>query len=161
MALHPTLSKENLQYSVTKYLQDNFATDTGILTRYSKMYKDPGEEAKDVGHDVNNWVRVHFDGVRHIQGLGNAVVSIYVFSRGDQTDDASTLLARTRDLISDYLIDTDPDGNGIKTIPLLDKTDGTVVSNMVVTIGFEGEEEEANDHTLYTYIPVTLKYATV
>jgi len=73
---------------------------------------------------------------------------------------AGKLLAQTRDLLIEHLINVDPGGNGIKSIPLLDLED-VRHSSMVVTFGPPTDEEFADDKTLYRHIPIRLKFATI
>ncbi len=160
MSLHPTLSEDCLQYSVKKFFNERLKDIDGEKIYFSMMYSNPADEATKIKHD--SWVRFHFDGRRGRGVIAEYVLNIYVFSRGRKNvASTSRLLAMLTDKLTNYLVNTDPEGNGLQTIPLYDKVNKEVVSNMVVTLGVESEEERALDNTLYRLVPVRLKFATV
>jgi hypothetical protein len=160
MSLHPTLSEECVQFSVKKFFYDGLKAVDGVPIYFAYVFMLPMNSTTGVEHD--RWVKFHFDGIYPNRGLSEARVNAYIFSRGTPTVSAGRLLAQTRDLLMTYLVNTDPDGNGLKAIPLLDINDNNNrVSSMVISIGTPTDEQVADDKTLYRLVPIKLKFATV
>jgi len=158
MLLHPTLSEECIQYSIKKYFYSGLKAVDGVPVYFAHIYMTPKASVSGIEHDT--WVKFFFGGAYPVGGLSVVKVGAYVFSRGSATASSGNLLAQTRDKLMAYLVNTDPAGNGIQAIPLLDLTN-VECSRMVVTLGEPSDEEEADDNTLYRLIPIRLKFATI
>ena len=159
MSLHPTLSEECIQYSVKKYFKEGLQATSGIPVYFSYVYMNPNNKIADIPYPT--WIRFHFDGTGYVGGLSEQRLNAYVFSRGIKEEvSAGKLLAQTRDLLTEYLVNVDPNGNGIRSIPLVD-LQNIRHSSMVVTFDTPSNEEMADDNTLYRLIPIILKFATI
>ena len=158
--IHPTLSEDCVQFSVKKFFFDGLKAIDNVPIYFSYVYMRPMDSVLGVNHAA--WVKFHFDGVYPVEGLSEARVNAYVFSRGTETMSSSRLLAKTRDLLMSYLVNVDPEGNGIQAIPLLDMNNNNErVSSMVVSIGYPANEEVADDKTIYRLVPIRLRFATI
>lgn len=157
--MHPTLSDECVQFSVKKFFVDGFHTDTDVPIYFTNMYQDPEKEIVGMRHPV--WIRFRFDGFGTEKGMRVLKLNTYVFSRGTTFKQPEELLASTKDLLGDYIVNIDPDGNGIASMPLLDISDKSQVSSMVVDVGQESNVYTASDRTQYQLIPIRLKWVTI
>ena len=159
MPLHPTLSEECIQYSVKKYFKEGLQATYSVPVYFSYVYMNPNNGISNIPYPT--WIRFHFDGIGYVGGLSELRLNAYVFSRGvtDQVS-SSKLLAQTRDLLVEYLVNVDPGGNGLRSIPLVD-LQNVVHSSMVITFDAPSNEEMADDKTLYRIVPMILKFATI
>lgn len=158
MSLHPTLSEECIHYSIKKFFYDGLKEIDGVPVYFSYVYMAPKDSVSGVKE--SSWVKFHIGGVYPTEDLCELKVGAYVFSRGSATLSASRLLTQTRDKLMAYLVNVDPNGNGIKSIPLLDLSN-VRHSSMVVMFGPPTDEEMADDKTLYRLVPIRLKFATI
>ena len=159
MSLHPTLSEECIQYSIKKFFYAGLKAVDGVSLYFSYVFAMPSDNLSGISHD--SWIRFHFDGMSSANGLAEFRLGAYVFSRGSESTSDIRLLGQIRDKLAAYLVNTDEDGNGIAAIPLLDISNNARVSSMVISVEKESKEEVADDKTLYRYLPIILKFATI
>lgn len=158
MSLHPTLSEECIHFSIKKYFYDGIRDVDGVPIYFSYVYMAPKDSV--TGIQEASWIKFHLGGPYLSGNMCEVKVQAYVFSRGAAGISAGRLLAQTKDKLIQYLVNTSPDGNGIRSIPLLDLS-GNRHSSMVITFGPPTEEEVADDKTLYRLVPIRLKFATI
>ena len=147
---HPTVKKENWQFSIKKYVIDNLKRNDGIeiLTDRFQAPSDP---------IITRWCVLR-NGT-DIHGTFKAYTfELYAVTRKDPE---SIELIRLCDKITDYFLSDTSITDGYKRIPFYDKDTKEVIGQMLVTDFKDSDEINGPDQSKFKIYTIIVKMAVI